>query len=139
MQNVVSALFLPPAVNEPAGALLTGMPKGEIYVWKGTAASQIVPAHKPGPEVTLETGQRTFGGVRCLRLRDDGRVLLSGGADGCIHTWDVADGQLSRERLLHTYRLPATFQKEVRAPPAAAAPLRLLVQVPPTAPATKPA
>ena len=56
MQHVVSALFLPPAVNETAGAMLTGMPRGEIYVWKGTAASQIVPAHKPGPEVAFAPG-----------------------------------------------------------------------------------
>ena len=110
-----------------------------MYLWRDGKALAAVAAHEQGSPVTQPNGLPSFGGVRALVLRRDKRTLLSGGADGCIHTWDVADGQLSRERLLHTYRLPATFQKEVRAPPAAAAPLRLLVQVPPTAPATKPA
>eukprot|EP00976_Prorocentrum_cordatum_P083248 1185156-Prorocentrum_minimum.AAC.1 len=41
-----------------------------------------VKGHGRGPEVINPEGAVTYMGVRCLRLREDGRTLLSGGADG---------------------------------------------------------
>ena len=35
-----------------------------------------------------------YGGLRCLRLRADHQILLSAGADGTIHRWDVSQGRL---------------------------------------------
>lgn len=35
-----------------------------------------------------------YGGLRCLRLRADHQILLSAGADGTIHRWDVSGGRL---------------------------------------------
>ena len=63
--------------------------------WKVELVQRIADAHQTGPRVHLNDGTTTFGGVRCLCLRSDGRTLLSGGADGWIHTWEVADGKIA--------------------------------------------
>ena len=84
----------------------------QIYLWRDGKALCAIAAHEQGPPVTQPNGLPGFGGVRALVLRRDGRTLLSGGADGRVHTWDVADGQLSAERLLHTYQLTPTFANE---------------------------
>lgn len=110
-ENVVSALYVRQDV------IVTGFPNGALGVWlvshvndKGVPADprskmivkwnvnliqRISDAHQPGPRVHLNDGTTTFGGIRCLCLRSDGRTLLSGGADGWIHTWEVADGKVA--------------------------------------------
>eukprot|EP00854_Cymbomonas_tetramitiformis_P005597 gene5597-6783_t len=81
MQNVVSAEFLKPPAAGSEGLLATGMPSGEIYLWKlgesGGKAVRTIMAHKSGPSVVLPDGQQTFHGLRCLKLRADHRTLLS--------------------------------------------------------------
>lgn len=71
-----------------------------------------VQAHDPGPQVAQPNGIPTFGGVRALQLRADGRTLLSGGADGAVRVWDVADGAFRAEKLLKAFSIGTTFQKE---------------------------
>ena len=109
-ENVVSAVYVRQDV------IVTGFPSGALGVWlvshvndKGVPADprskmivkwgasmvqRIAQAHDTGPRVHLNDGTTTFGGVRCLCLRADGKTLLSGGADGWIHTWEVADGKV---------------------------------------------
>lgn len=41
-----------------------------------------------------------YSGVRVLRLRSDGRTLLSGGADGMVIVWDVTSGKSRTLRCL---------------------------------------
>ncbi|KAK3276728.1 hypothetical protein CYMTET_15223 [Cymbomonas tetramitiformis] len=116
MQNVVSAEFLKPPAAGSEGLLATGMPSGEIYLWKlgesGGKAVRTIMAHKSGPSVVLPDGQQTFHGLRCLKLRADHRTLLSAGADGCVHQWDVADGNLTVDRLQKTIQLPVPFKND---------------------------
>jgi len=45
--------------------------------------------------MTVAPGTTTFGGIRCLCLRADGKSLMSGGADGWVHTWQVEDGRVA--------------------------------------------
>mmetsp|Transcript_6466 Transcript_6466/g.9912 ORF Transcript_6466/g.9912 Transcript_6466/m.9912 type:complete len:143 (-) Transcript_6466:30-458(-) len=76
--TVMSAVWL------PSGRCLTGMPTGEIAVWsRERKCVRVVRAHAPGPQVLREDGPPTFHGVRCLRLRQDLKTLLSAGA---VHT-----------------------------------------------------
>jgi hypothetical protein len=42
-------------------------------------------------QLIASDGAVTFGGVRALRLRADGRTLLSGGADGVVLSWHVTE------------------------------------------------
>jgi WD40 repeat protein len=71
-------------------------PRSKMIVkWNVSLIQRISDAHQPGPRVHLNDGTTTFGGIRCLCLRSDGRTLLTGGADGWIHTWEVADGKVS--------------------------------------------
>ena len=99
--------------------LVTGFPDGALGVWKTThrdangsavdpsldsgsvarwtcaLVQRIAHAHAPGPRLTLPDGTQTYGGVRCLELRCDGKTMLTGGADGWIHTWRVDDGDVA--------------------------------------------
>ena len=115
-ENVVSVTYARKDV------LVTGFPDGAVGVWKTThrdaegnvvdpsvdsrtSASvvrwtcsllqRIAHAHAPGPRLSLPDGTQTYGGVRCLELRCDGKTLLTGGADGWIHTWTVEDGPIA--------------------------------------------
>lgn len=95
IQNVVSACYLPP--SEAAGGVaqvVTGVASGELFLWRHNVAIRAIRAHKPGPLVTQPDGTRTHGGARGLKLRADGRVLASGGADGTLRFWDVSGGDL---------------------------------------------
>ena len=115
-ENVVSVTYARKDV------LVTGFPDGAVGVWKTThrdaegnvvdpsvdhqtSASvvrwtcsllqRIAHAHASGPKLSLPDGTQTYGGVRCLELRCDGKTLLTGGADGWIHTWTVEDGPIA--------------------------------------------
>ena len=95
IQNVVSACYLPPhAASGGATQVVTGVASGELFLWRHNVAIKAIKAHKPGPLVTQPDGTRTHGGARGLRLRGDGRVLISGGADGTLRFWDVSEGDL---------------------------------------------
>ncbi|KAK3275930.1 hypothetical protein CYMTET_15970, partial [Cymbomonas tetramitiformis] len=97
MDNIVSCAFLPPKPGDEGGPIVTGTPKGDIYVWRNGACARQVAAHKPGKQIITPDGNVTFSGVRCLRVRADGKTLLSGGADGIIHSWDVSQGKLGEQ------------------------------------------
>ena len=116
-ENVVAATYVRNDV------IVTGFPNGGLGVWKVNRwgingevidpgldvegnqnnvtrwtcllVQRIADAHAPGPKIHLNDGTSTFGGVRCLNLRGDGATLLTGGADGWIHTWSVTDGPIS--------------------------------------------
>ena len=82
--------------NVTASVVLTGFPSGRIGIWMRSQEPPFTPllmrtvaAHERGPPVPLPDGTMSFGGVRALRLRADGRTLLSAGADSRVHTWDV--------------------------------------------------
>ncbi|KAK9816488.1 hypothetical protein WJX72_000919 [[Myrmecia] bisecta] len=89
--SIWSACFL------PTGLVLTGGPEGQICVWKGDKLVRCVPGHAKGPLVHRPDGPPTYGGVRCLRLREDLKTLLSGGADGHVLVWDVSSGDLGAQ------------------------------------------
>ncbi|MFT3767320.1 MAG: WD40 repeat domain-containing protein [Minicystis sp.] len=66
----------------PAGRIATGAEDGTIALWE-----------KDGRIVrtwTIEAPQS--GAVRVLRFADEGRLLVSGGADGAAHVWRTTDG-----------------------------------------------
>ena len=65
-----------------------------VYRWKCELVQRIADAHAPGPKINLNDGTTTHSGVRCLEPRPDGLTMLSGGADGWVHTWEVADGDV---------------------------------------------
>ena len=98
IQNVLAACFLPPPGEGEACPVVTGVASGELFVWRGGSVVQAVRAHKPGPLAIQPDGSKAHGGVRGLKLRGDLRVLLSGGADGTLRQWDVADGGLREGR-----------------------------------------
>ena len=113
-ENVLSAAYV------RRNVLVTGFPDGALGVWVVThrdasgatvadpgapdaapvarwscaLAQRISDAHGTGPRVTLPDGTTAFGGVRALETRPDGRTMLSGGADGWIHAWEIADGDV---------------------------------------------
>jgi WD40 repeat protein len=74
-----------------------GMPEGGMAVWKNNACVRTVPAHGKGPMVPRPDGGQTHGGLRCLRLRHDNKLLLSAGADGQVMAWDVTSGDIRCE------------------------------------------
>lgn len=74
--TVLGAAFL------PSGVLLTGNADGYICVWRGHKCVREVSGHGKGPVQSRPDGGVSYSGVRCLVLRDDNKVLLSGGADG---------------------------------------------------------
>jgi hypothetical protein len=47
-----------------------------------------------------EGGTKTYTGLRCMTVTEDERTLVTGGADGMVVRWDVADGGLSEESRL---------------------------------------
>jgi hypothetical protein len=49
-----------------------------------------VKAHATGPKIITPDGAVTYGGVCVVKLRSDKRTLLTGGADGHIYAWNVA-------------------------------------------------
>ena len=76
--------------------VITGFMSGNLGIWlrsqKEPYAPQlvrVVSAHKPGPQYLLPDGSYSFGGVRAIKVREDGRTLVTAGADGAIHQWDV--------------------------------------------------
>lgn len=52
----------------------------------------LVTRNVAGSKERCVDGSRDYSGVRVLRLRNDGAVLLSGGADGLVMIWSVAKG-----------------------------------------------
>ena len=76
--------------------LVTGFITGNLGVWLRNHKTpfqpqlmRVVRAHKPGPQIVLADGSISFGGVRCLKIRSDEKTLISAGADGAVHQWDV--------------------------------------------------
>ena len=65
-----------------------------VFRWKSELVQRIADAHAPGSKIHLNDGTTTYSGVRCLEPRPDGLTMLSGGADGWVHTWEVADGDV---------------------------------------------
>ena len=82
------------AVVLEGGTIVTGMPEGGMAVWKNNQCVRAVPAHGKGPMVPRPDGGQTYGGLRCLRLRYDHKLLLSAGADGQVMAWDVTSGDI---------------------------------------------
>ncbi|KAK3262979.1 hypothetical protein CYMTET_28194, partial [Cymbomonas tetramitiformis] len=96
--DVLSMTFL------PSGVVVTGMPTGELCIWKNSKCVRVLKAHAKGPQVKRDDGQSiTFGGVRCLRLR--------AGADGTVLAWDVSSGEpKSQDDILGTIALKSPYQ-----------------------------
>ena len=110
-ENIVSAVYVRRDV------IVTGFPSGALGVWTVShhgadgarchpvhdavarwtvsMAQRIVGAHEPGPRVNLNDGTTTYGGVRAMTMRADGATMLTGGADGWVHTWELADGTIA--------------------------------------------
>jgi WD40 repeat protein/Ca2+-binding EF-hand superfamily protein len=79
----------------PEGAIVTGMPDGSLLVWREGRAVRRVKAHGRGKKTIQPDGSVAFGGgVRALRLRDDGLTLLTGGADGVVMSWDARENTI---------------------------------------------
>ena len=81
--DVLAVAFL------PDGLVLSGCETGEIATWKRGVLKRVAPAHAPG-----KGPNGRGGGCRVLRVRADGRTMLSGGADGRVLVWDVSRGEL---------------------------------------------
>ncbi|KAG2444303.1 hypothetical protein HXX76_001060 [Chlamydomonas incerta] len=107
--TVTGAVFL------RSGVVLTGNEAGCICTWKGVRLSRETQAHGAGPPTRRPDGKPSHGGVRALVLQTDG-VLLSGGADGAVHVWDVSSGDLGP--LLRRFPLLRPDQVGTTAPPA---------------------
>lgn len=110
IQNVLSATYVP-ALHYMAApgdsCIVTGFTSGSIGLWVPpypTRAGSVYTlmrtfaAHGPGPLRTLNDGSQQYGGVRVVRLRADpagkepcGRVLLTGGSDGCVVSWQLKE------------------------------------------------
>jgi len=110
VRDVCSVAFLPPKSGKNRkAALVTGHPDGSLLVWRGGAAVQeIQGAHGRGARAIQPDGSVAWGGgVRAMRLRlgsetgdhgdhgDHGATLVTGGADGALAQWAVADGTLA--------------------------------------------
>ena len=110
-ENIVSAVYVRRDV------IVTGFPSGALGVWTVqhfgvdgkkchprdddvarwtvSMAQRIANAHGTGPKVNLNDGTTTYGGIRAMTMRADGATLLTGGADGWVHTWQVKDGSIA--------------------------------------------
>eukprot|EP00775_Hariotina_reticulata_P006916 gene6916-7132_t len=86
--SVLCAVFL------PSGLLLTGAPDGSLCSWTGSRCTQVTAAHAAGPLTRRPDGTSSHGGLSCLVLSEDGKTLISGGADGHVIKWDVSAGSL---------------------------------------------
>ncbi|MEW5318145.1 MAG: hypothetical protein WDW38_009391 [Sanguina aurantia] len=97
--NVLSIAYVPAMHTMAApgdSCILSGFPSGEVGLWvppyptragSPYQLTKIFEAHKPGPFITLTDGTQVNGGVRVIRLREGGRGVLTGGADGCVMSW----------------------------------------------------
>ena len=63
-----------------------------VAEWNVNLIQRVSDAHGVGARINLNDGTTTYGGIRGLCLRADGDTLLTAGADGWIHTWEVSDG-----------------------------------------------
>lgn len=116
--TVMSAVWL------PSGKVLTGMPGGEIAVWsRERKCVRVVRAHAAGPQVLREDGPPTHHGVRCLRLREDMKTLLSAGADGHVIRWDVSGGDLKEGSVMGATPVKSPYQGAVTGPNGPTAPV----------------
>ncbi|GMH32772.1 hypothetical protein BSKO_00606 [Bryopsis sp. KO-2023] len=101
VQNILSAIYVP-AIHDRAApgdsGILTGFADGKIGLWlppyptRPGSTYQLKKrfnGHEPGPLVTLNDGTQVHGGVRVLKLRANRRTVLSGGADGCVCSWQL--------------------------------------------------
>ncbi|KAK9820398.1 hypothetical protein WJX72_009942 [[Myrmecia] bisecta] len=99
VDNVLSLVFVR-AMHEGAGkgdsCMITGFAPGTVGVWVPPyptrpgaiyTLTRVFNAHGEGPAMTLNDGTQVFGGVKCLKVRADGRSMLSAGADGYIQEW----------------------------------------------------
>jgi len=99
MQNVLSAQWLPPRPNG-SQYIVAGCDNGQLYLVDVDKAKAIksVAAHAAGPKYVQPNGSMAHIGVRGLCLCKDGTVLLSGGADGKVLSWDASDGIIKDNR-----------------------------------------
>ena len=115
LQSITSACFLPPVDYEESNAVATGTAKGQIYVWRDGNAIRSINAHRTGAPVILPDGVQSFGGVRALQLTADGKAMLSGGADGMVHRWDVTRELTEKCRMdttVHSVLLESPYKNE---------------------------
>eukprot|EP00736_Rhodelphis_marinus_P002340 Rmarinus@m.17215 len=99
IQDIMSVSFA------PNGDTFTGTTNGDIYIWSGGACVQSMKAHVRD--------------VRCLVLRANNKVLLSGGGDGKVISWDVSpwaendqESMKSGFRKMDVIQLPGEFKNE---------------------------
>ena len=59
-----------------------GAPDGSLCSWTGSRCTRVVSAHAAGPLRRRPDGTSSHGGLTCLVLSEDGKTLISGGADG---------------------------------------------------------
>eukprot|EP00873_Tetraselmis_striata_P042208 jgi/Tetstr1/462472/TSEL_007468.t1 len=109
VHTITAACFL------SATTVVTGNRDGEICTWKKLkdstwALMETAAAHQKGSKERCVDGSRDYSGVRVLRLRDDGTVLLSGGADGLVMMWGVDKGGLSALIRVMPVVLPSQLQ-----------------------------
>lgn len=64
------------------------------------AAIKTVQAHGSGPQVIAPDGTKAHSGLRCMVVTEDDATLVTGGADGIVLKWNVADGSLSEDNKL---------------------------------------
>jgi WD40 repeat protein len=97
-EDVLSAQFVPcgGGLGQAAKSMLvTGARSGALYIWsleRGLECRRVVRAHEPGPLIPTHSGmpgEAALGGVRCLHLKADSRILLSGGSDGRVLPWAI--------------------------------------------------
>lgn len=61
---------------------------------RGKYAVKAVTAHASGPKTIQSDGQMSYLGVRGMRICHNGKVLLTGGADGIVKCYNVSDGNI---------------------------------------------
>uniref|UniRef100_A0A061QZA5 Echinoderm microtubule-associated 6 n=1 Tax=Tetraselmis sp. GSL018 TaxID=582737 RepID=A0A061QZA5_9CHLO len=95
---------------------LSGNREGEICAWRrlkggSWVLQQTTEAHQKGAKERCVDGSWDYSGVRALLLRDDGRTLLSGGADGLVKLWSVDQGKLGPLQRVTPVVLPSQMKE----------------------------
>lgn len=76
-----------------------------VYL-KDNQSLKSVQAHKAGRKITAPDGSFTFGGVCGMKLvTKEKSVLITGGADGVVRWWNVANGAVLDTPIQERYSL----------------------------------